>query len=174
MTLNNQQPSNAFYADTDGLGVLWNATTPPPNADTDGFDISFSSEVQLLSYNVGFVQELDNDESLTFTNGTSTSIENSPFTTDSRNFATQFCVAANETINVMAGGVDVNSTTDVDILQFITITVESSPSSPAPAPAGIPTLSEWGLLILALLFMTLGTLYLLQPKFRGGIFEQER
>ncbi|MFK7907760.1 MAG: hypothetical protein AB8B69_21655 [Chitinophagales bacterium] len=43
-----------------------------------------------------------------------------------------------------------------------------------PTSADVPTLSEWGLLILALSFMTLGTLYLLQPKFRGGIFEQER
>ncbi|MGB1243614.1 MAG: hypothetical protein ACPG49_13885 [Chitinophagales bacterium] len=34
----------------------------------------------------------------------------------------------------------------------------------------IPNLSEWGLLILALSFMTLGTLYLLQPSRR---FEQE-
>ncbi|MFK7908828.1 MAG: IPTL-CTERM sorting domain-containing protein [Chitinophagales bacterium] len=29
----------------------------------------------------------------------------------------------------------------------------------------VPTLSEWGLIILALLFMTFGTLYLIQPQF---------
>ncbi|MGB0929497.1 MAG: hypothetical protein ACPGVB_01890 [Chitinophagales bacterium] len=41
---------------------------------------------------------------------------------------------------------------------------------PTSNPAAIPTLSEWGLLILALLLMTLGTLYLVQqPR-----FEQER
>ncbi len=34
---------------------------------------------------------------------------------------------------------------------------------PPPSPE-VPTLSQWGLLILALLFMSLGTLYLLQPK----------
>ena len=32
-----------------------------------------------------------------------------------------------------------------------------------PTPSSVPTLSEWGLLILALLLMTLGTLYLVQP-----------
>ncbi len=45
---------------------------------------------------------------------------------------------------------------------------------PASSNTDVPTLSEWGLIILALLLMTLGTLYLVQPKFRGGIFEQER
>lgn len=33
----------------------------------------------------------------------------------------------------------------------------------AAPPASIPTLSEWGLIILALMLMTLGTLYLVQP-----------
>ena len=42
----------------------------------------------------------------------------------------------------------------------------------AVAPAGVPTLSEWGLIILALMFMTMGTLYLVQPNFRRG-FEQK-
>ncbi len=35
----------------------------------------------------------------------------------------------------------------------------------------VPTLSEWGLIILALLLMTLGTLYLVQPNWRRR-FEQ--
>ncbi len=34
-----------------------------------------------------------------------------------------------------------------------------------PYTGGVPTLSEWGLLVLALLLMTLGTLYLLQPNY---------
>ncbi len=37
--------------------------------------------------------------------------------------------------------------------------------SPAP-PADVPTLSEWGLIVLALLFMTFGTLYILQGQKR--------
>ncbi|MFK7907762.1 MAG: IPTL-CTERM sorting domain-containing protein [Chitinophagales bacterium] len=36
----------------------------------------------------------------------------------------------------------------------------------------VPTLSEWGLIILALLLLTLGTLYLLQPSVRSSL-EQE-
>ena len=38
-------------------------------------------------------------------------------------------------------------------------------------PSNIPTLSEWGLIVLALLFLTLGTLYLLQPHF--GLLEKQ-
>ena len=33
------------------------------------------------------------------------------------------------------------------------------------SPAAIPTMSEWGLIILALLLMTMGTLYLIQPQY---------
>ncbi|MGB1243759.1 MAG: IPTL-CTERM sorting domain-containing protein, partial [Chitinophagales bacterium] len=51
------------------------------------------------------------------------------------------------------------------------VCVNGCPSS--SPPAGIPTLSEWGLLILALLLMTFGTLYLVQPSVRHS-FEQER
>lgn len=36
-----------------------------------------------------------------------------------------------------------------------------------PPTTEVPTLSEWGLIVLALLLMTLGTLYLLQPNFGG-------
>jgi len=39
-------------------------------------------------------------------------------------------------------------------------------------PPEVPTLSEWGLILLALLLMTFGTLYLVQPNWRGR-FEQE-
>jgi len=42
----------------------------------------------------------------------------------------------------------------------------------ASTSASIPTLSEWGLIVLALLLMTFGTLALLQPKWKGR-FEQE-
>ncbi len=42
----------------------------------------------------------------------------------------------------------------------------------ASSGGDVPTLSEWGLIILALLLMTLGTLYLVQPNWRGR-FEQE-
>jgi len=51
---------------------------------------------------------------------------------------------------------------------------EINMTSAAPTSAGIPTLSEWGLIILALSFMTMGTLYLVQPKFGSKFgFEQE-
>ncbi len=39
----------------------------------------------------------------------------------------------------------------------------------SPANPSVPTLSEWGLIILALSFMTLGTLYLVQPSVRSSL-----
>jgi len=39
--------------------------------------------------------------------------------------------------------------------------------------ADVPTLSEWGLIVLALLFMTLGTLYLLQPQFNQKLKKEK-
>ena len=48
-----------------------------------------------------------------------------------------------------------------DLICQVGIVAESSGGS----NASIPTLSEWGLIVLALFFMTLGTLYLLQPEF---------
>lgn len=36
-------------------------------------------------------------------------------------------------------------------------------------PADVPTLSQWGLIILALMFMTMGTLYLIQPNMEEKI-----
>jgi len=54
-------------------------------------------------------------------------------------------------------------------IQDVVTTIDTSEVLAAEA---IPTLSEWGLIILALMFMTMGTLYLVQPNFRGGL-EQE-
>lgn len=47
--------------------------------------------------------------------------------------------------------------------------ISVQPSS--AAPTSIPTLSEWGLIILALLLMTFGTLYLVQPNWRQELEE---
>ncbi|MFK7907330.1 MAG: IPTL-CTERM sorting domain-containing protein [Chitinophagales bacterium] len=58
-----------------------------------------------------------------------------------------------------------NSTIHTSIGDIVTtITFDSTAS-----PASIPTLSEWGLIILALLLMTAGTLYLLQPNWRARL-----
>ncbi len=52
------------------------------------------------------------------------------------------------------------------------ITSLTGDCTPTIANGGdVPTLSEWGLIILALLLMTLGTLYLAQPNWRRR-FEQ--
>ncbi len=43
--------------------------------------------------------------------------------------------------------------------------------TPPPTPT-VPTLSEWGLIVLALLLMISGTLYLLNPKINKRVFEK--
>ena len=77
------------------------------------FDIVFSKDVKLISYYVGTVIELDNNEVITFTNNSSTSTESHPFNTGSRNFATQISVPANTTISVTNTGND-----DSDLMQI--------------------------------------------------------
>ncbi len=54
-------------------------------------------------------------------------------------------------------GIDGSSTYEISI----TLTPDSSGGD-------VPTLSEWGLIVLALLLMTLGTLVLVQPNWRGA------
>ncbi|MEZ4885305.1 MAG: hypothetical protein R3E32_11305 [Chitinophagales bacterium] len=76
---------------------------------------------------------------------------------------------------IMESGQDLFAKTCITILDYA---YESCPNEPILAghtsggaitcdsgPASIPTLSEWGLLNLALLLMTFGTIYLIQPNF---------
>ncbi|MEZ4887114.1 MAG: IPTL-CTERM sorting domain-containing protein [Chitinophagales bacterium] len=63
--------------------------------------------------------------------------------------------------------------TDCDITTATTSACDPATTLTVAGGADVPTLSQWGLIVLALLLMTAGTLYLLQPKFRGG-FEQKR
>ncbi|MEZ4885307.1 MAG: hypothetical protein R3E32_11315 [Chitinophagales bacterium] len=70
----------------------------------------------------------------------------------------------------MQAGQDIYSKACVTILDYAyndtpgekILAGEGATASP---PASIPTLSEWGLLNLALLLMTFGTIYLIQPNF---------
>ncbi|MFK7907765.1 MAG: IPTL-CTERM sorting domain-containing protein [Chitinophagales bacterium] len=65
---------------------------------------------------------------------------------------------------------NVMNQSNVPLTSDMDFEISVQPSS--AAPASIPTLSEWGLIILALSFMTLGTLYLVQPSVRSSL-EQE-
>ncbi len=118
------------------------------------FDLTFSENVQLLSYEIGAISNLEGDESFTLNDGTSSSTENSPFSVGSRNFNNPFSVSANTSIGYSNTNVESS-----DLFHIKSITVQ-------PMNTNVPTLSEWGLIILALLLMTLGTLYLVQqPRF---------
>ncbi|MEZ4885311.1 MAG: IPTL-CTERM sorting domain-containing protein [Chitinophagales bacterium] len=55
-------------------------------------------------------------------------------------------------------------TTGVNTSMQVAAKINAVSSGSGPVSNSIPTLSEWGLIILALLFMTFGTLYLVQPN----------
>jgi hypothetical protein len=135
LTLSNPSPSSTFRADADGLAVLSQGNF----TNISSFQLSFSSAVQLLGYNVGYIETLDGNESLTLTDGSSTSVENSPFTTGARNFSNQFTVAANQPITVTGTGVDLN-----DIIQWSSLEVAAAPVS-VPEPSGLIGLGVMGL-----------------------------
>lgn len=62
--------------------------------------------------------------------------------------------------NFVADNLSLSASVDLDFQ------INTQPPSATPPATDVPTLSEWGLIILALLLMTLGTLYLVQPNFR--------
>jgi len=66
-------------------------------------------------------------------------------------------------------GITLGENTNEGSIYEISITLALTPPS---SGGNVPTLSEWGLIILALLLMTLGTLVLVQPNWRGR-FGQE-
>lgn len=127
LTLSNPQPE-PFVTDADGLAVL--STGAFSNIDT--FDMVFSAQVILTSYSLGFLQLLDGNETMTFTDGISTSIEAFPFATGTRNFANQFTVAAGQTIMVTAGGNEFPN-----LLQLGQLTVDTVPIAAVPEPSSI-------------------------------------
>ncbi|TRT83885.1 MAG: hypothetical protein EWV63_16510 [Microcystis aeruginosa Ma_OC_H_19870700_S124] len=97
LTISNNQPRGSFFADGDGVVVL--AGDSFLGATTTSFNLTFSSAVQLTSYTIGYIESLDGDESFTLSNGSSSSVENSPFSTGLRNFSNQFTVAAGQTVS---------------------------------------------------------------------------
>ncbi len=58
-------------------------------------------------------------------------------------------------------GIGINEVTVEGTIYEVSITL-----TPNPSGGDVPTLSEWGLIVLALLLMTLGTLVLVQPNWR--------
>lgn len=127
LTLSNPSPRSDFEADSDGLVTLGSFGSDVNSLI--GFDLTFSSPVQLVSYTVGFVGfGLDGDETLTLSDEISTSVENSSFSTGLRNFSNQFTVAAGQTITVTNTNVDGN-----DILQWSAIEV-----TPVEEPTSVP------------------------------------
>ena len=93
MTLSNEQADNNFTAGAGSLFVLREDGVSSPTDFVTGFDMSFSQDVQLISHDGGSFLDLEGDESLTFTVGSSTSIENAPWSSP-KNFTNQMIVPA--------------------------------------------------------------------------------
>jgi len=140
MTVSNGSDGN-FHADrNDGIVVLANnAGFGLLDISISSFDIVFSNDVKLISYNVSYIFQLDNNEVITFTNNSSTSTENSPFTgNSSRDFATQLSVPANTTISVTNTGNDDNDLMMIKSLVVEQITIIDTVSAPIPNAASSP------------------------------------
>lgn len=150
LTISNNQPRGSFFADGDGVAVLGGPSSP---GQTTSFNLTFSSAVQLTSYTIGYIESLDGDESFTLSNGSSSSVENSPFSTGLRNFSNQFTVAAGQTVS-FTGNLGTNLE---DLIQWSAL--EVTPVSPPPATTPEPST------ILGLL--AVGSLGALSRKLQG-------
>jgi len=120
MTISNGSDGN-FKADDDG-GLLVLANNSGFNVSgisISSFDIVFSKDVKLISYNVSYVDGLDDNEVITFTDNSLTSTESHTFNTGSRNFATQISVPANTTISVTT----TEGNDDGDLMQISSLVV---------------------------------------------------
>jgi hypothetical protein len=98
VTFNNFSPTPTTTADGDGLCVAGVVGFCPP---LSSFDFSFSAPVQLLSYQVGFVSFGANNQVLTFSQGSNTSVETNFVDEATVNFSTQFSVDANVIISAV-------------------------------------------------------------------------
>ncbi|TRT76872.1 MAG: PEP-CTERM sorting domain-containing protein [Microcystis sp. M_OC_Ca_00000000_S217Cul] len=151
LTLSNNQTLGYFHADGDGVSVLVGGAFL--GATTTSFNLTFSSAVQLTSYTIGYIDQLEGDESFTLSNGSSSSVETSPFSAGLRNFSNQFTVAAGQTVS-FTGNLGTNLE---DLIQWSAL--EVTPVSPPPATTPEPST------ILGLL--AVGSLGALSRKLQG-------
>lgn len=75
----------------------------------------------------------------------------------------EFDVSKRDALNSFPNVADIE---DVSANWVIPSSLSTAGILPTTTTNSIPTLSEWGLIILALMLMILGTLYLLQPSFK--------
>jgi hypothetical protein len=136
MTLSNPSPK-PFYSDFSGLCVI----SGTPSCEITGFNISFSSDVKLISYDIGFANALGSDRTLTLSDGTSTSLEIGNWDIGTtRKFANQFIVKANQVVNVTTAGIQPG-----DILQWSSLEVVQTVPEPTTI-LGVLTLGYLGAL----------------------------
>ncbi len=133
------------------------AITAPPTALISGpvyqtFDASGNPEILTITLNPPFAVTAGNDYAFELTAGSDSRLNILIYNDLPDDYPNGFLY-----VNALGSFDTTNQLVDMDFEVVI---------SPAanPAAAEVPTVGEWGLLILALLFMTLGTLYLVQPN----------
>jgi len=125
LTITLSNPTNGqFNSDNEGVYILVNFS-PIINS----LNISFSKAVKLISYNVGYTSS--REMVITYSNGGSESVENSPFSRGSRNFANQMSVGEGSII-----GVSVNDIAGNNYLQILNLVVTWNLN---PEPSRQPT-----------------------------------
>jgi hypothetical protein len=151
LTISNPSPTAVFGADSDGLCVFGSSDFCDNNTPALGissFNLQFDKAVQLISYQVGFNNSMSNDEIITLTAGSSSSVQ-TLFTDEATiNFTNQFTVAPNQVISVV--GTFGASAILLGTLQWREITVnEVEEPVSTPEPASLVALLGFGALGLA-------------------------
>lgn len=117
--------------DADGITILGDPSSGRFNVTS--FTLSFSEEVTLTSYSVGYVEEtLDGGEQIIFTSGDVSTTESGPFATGARDFATQ--------ISGTSFSVSTNNNDVGDIIQFNSLTVDTVPEPSSALLLGLGAL----------------------------------
>lgn len=134
LTISDLSPTAAIGADSDGICLAGvNGFCP----DLTSLNISFSSDVQLVSYKVGFLSVFNESLNLLFEQGGNQSLETNFVNEAVTSFSNQFVALANQAIGVSASNFG-----GFGSLQFRQITIDTSVvSEPVPVPATIGLLS---------------------------------
>jgi hypothetical protein len=132
LTISDLSPTAAIVADSDGICL---AGASGFCDDLNSLNISFSSAVQLVSYQVGFLSTGNEALNLLFTQGANQSLETNFVDEAITSFSNQFIALAGQAISVNASNFG-----GVGSLQFRQLTIDTSVAvdpEPVPVPATI-------------------------------------
>jgi hypothetical protein len=130
LTMGNFTPGPYSFADSDGLAIYGPDISPTQKLTS--LTMTFDQPVKLLSYVIGYLQQLPQGVSTTYSQGALQSIQTYDMGGGLYSFNNQFIAAANVPISVAsASGV---SNTIVEIKSLTVEKVDPVPSAPGPLP----------------------------------------